>query len=403
MPSIPAPPSTTLQSSNELPRTLWMGDLDPGFDEYTIVSIWSTLGMTVKVKLIKSKNNSLIPINSTSSSSLSTNANSLEINGVSFIDPSKTNLHHAGYCFVEFDSFENAQQGLSLNASAIPNIPCNTTNSKATNDDGKRKFRLNWANGATLHSTILPTPEFSLFVGDLSPFATEADLLSLFQTKYNSVKTVRVMTDPVTGASRCFGFVRFANEAERRHALIEMNGIQFQGRQLRVAYATPRNNVPQQAMPANFNQQPMQPSITQHISQQPQQMHYQSQQQIQQIQPLHQPLQVSLQQTAPMLLDTANVIVSLQMPNGSNATTTVFVGGLNPRINELQLFELFKSFGTITDVKIPPGKQCGFVKYNDRIEAEAAINGLQGFLIMGSPIRLSWGHIPAPSYIYAQS
>ena len=216
-----------------------MGDLDPGFDELIIVSIWMSLGKSVKVKLIKSKTNALIPINTASNSnSNSASSSALEINGVSFIDPNKTNLHHAGYCFVEFESFEDAQQGLSLNATPIPNIPCNTTSSKRTNDDGKRKFRLNWANGATLHSTIVPTPEFSLFVGDLSPFATEADLLSLFQTKYNSVKTVRVMTDPITGASRCFGFVRFANESERRNALIGMNGVQFQGRQLRVAYAT---------------------------------------------------------------------------------------------------------------------------------------------------------------------
>lgn len=83
--------------------------------------------------------------------------------------------------------------------------------------------------------------------------------------------------------------------------------------------------------------------------------------------------------------------------NAGVSSTTVFVGGLNPNINELQLFELFKPFGTITDVKIPPGKQCGFVKYNERLEAEAAINGLQGFIIMGSPIRLSWGRLNSNS------
>lgn len=396
MPLIPAPPSTTLQSSNELPRTLWMGDLDPGFDEQTIVEVWQCVGRRVRVKLIKSKNNSLIPINSTSTH-LTTGNSAVEINGMSYIDPNKTNLHHAGYCFVEFDKFEDAQEGLKLNATPIPNIECMQTVSKMTNEDGKRRFRLNWANGATLHSAIVPTPEFSLFVGDLSPFATEADLLMLFQTKYNSVKTVRVMTDPITGASRCFGFVRFANENERRHALIEMNGIIFQGRQMRVAYATPRNNVPQPLL-TNFA---------------PQHQHQHNQQRQQQVMIAHQILQQhELQQpslqsqveggTAPLLLDAANVLVSMQTQNQtvSQQSTTVFVGGLDPRINELQLFELFKSFGKIMEVKIPPGKHCGFVKYNQRIEAEAAINGLQGFIVMGSPIRLSWGRAPSPSSMY---
>ena len=49
------------------------------------------------------------------------------------------------------------------------------------------------------------------------------------------------MTDPISGKSRCFGFVRFTEELERQRALIEMNGAWFAGRPLRVALATPRN------------------------------------------------------------------------------------------------------------------------------------------------------------------
>ena len=43
------------------------------------------------------------------------------------------------------------------------------------------------------------------------------------------------------------------------------------------------------------------------------------------------------------------------------------------------------------NVKIPLGKGCGFVKYANRIDAEAAIQGMQGFIVGGNPIRLSWG------------
>lgn len=71
--------------------------------------------------------------------------------------------------------------------------------------------------------------------------------------------------------------------------------------------------------------------------------------------------------------------------------TTVFIGGLTPKINEAQLQALFSPFGNILTVKIPQGKNCGFVKYENRIDAEAAIQGMQGFIVGGNPVRLSWG------------
>ncbi|GMG51804.1 unnamed protein product [Ambrosiozyma monospora] len=52
---------------------------------------------------------------------------------------------------------------------------------------------------------------------------------------------------------------------------------------------------------------------------------------------------------------------------------------------------LFEQFGQIIHVKVPPGKGCGFVKFTRRENAEQAIAGMQGFIIGGSRIRLSWG------------
>ncbi|QLL35002.1 hypothetical protein HG536_0H03780 [Torulaspora globosa] len=420
--AIPLPPSATIETSDEPPRTLWMGDLDPSFDEVTIQEIWQQLGRRVFVKLIRAKKNLLIPCSSTAATSSTNaeapatgenvaregsptsnegelpggleNAQKININGVSFIDPATTPLHHAGYCFVEFESQQDAQFALSLNSTPLPNFLSKSTN-LPTNPTGQRNFRLNWASGATLQSSIPSRPEFSLFVGDLSPTATEADLLSLFQQKFRSVKTVRVMTDPITGASRCFGFVRFGNEEERRRALVEMNGAWCQGRCLRVAYATPRNNM---------------------------MWHVQAQQQ--------QSSSLQQQQATPLLVKTANNMMTsnqgalggasnlLSMPMSQKSSilpissgaglnvadfsssqayttdpnnTTVFIGGLTPKINEAQLQALFSPFGSIVTVKIPQGKNCGFVKYENRIDAEAAIQGMQGFIVGGNPIRLSWG------------
>ena len=413
---IPLPPSSTVETSTEPPRTLWMGDLDPSFDEATIEEIWSKLDKKVIVKLIRAKKNLLIPCSSTSSSNNNTseenaenqqsasnstdqldNSQMININGISFIDPSTTQLHHAGYCFVEFETQKDAKFALSLNATPLPNFYSPTTNSQ-TNPTFKRTFRLNWASGATLQSSIPSTPEFSLFVGDLSPTATEADLLSLFQTRFKSVKTVRVMTDPLTGSSRCFGFVRFGDEDERRRALIEMSGKWFQGRALRVAYATPRNNMMLQLQEQQQQQQQLQ--------QQHQQLDQEDNNGPLLIKTANNLIQNNsnmlplnaLHNAPPMHLNEggiSNMRVNDSLPSNTYNTdptnTTVFVGGLVPKTTEFQLRSLFKPFGPILNARIPNGKNCGFVKFEKRIDAEASIQGLQGFIVGGSPIRLSWG------------
>ena len=424
---IPLPPSSTVETSTEPPRTLWMGDLDPSFDEATIEEIWSKLDKKVIVKLIRAKKNLLIPCSSTSSSNNNTseenaenqqsasnstdqldNSQMININGISFIDPSTTQLHHAGYCFVEFETQKDAKFALSLNATPLPNFYSPKTNSQ-TNPTFKRTFRLNWASGATLQSSIPSTPEFSLFVGDLSPTATEADLLSLFQTRFKSVKTVRVMTDPLTGSSRCFGFVRFGDEDERRRALIEMSGKWFQGRALRVAYATPRNNMMLQLQEQQQQQQQLQ--------QQHQQLDQEDNNGPLLIKTANNLIQNNsnmlplnaLHNAPPMHLNEggiSNMRVNDSLPSNTYNTdptnTTVFVGGLVPKTTEFQLRSLFKPFGPILNVRIPNGKNCGFVKFEKRIDAEASIQGLQGFIVGGSPIRLSWGR-PSSSNAKANS
>ncbi|AGO10144.1 AaceriAAR151Wp [[Ashbya] aceris (nom. inval.)] len=392
---IPEPPSTTVQTSNEPPRTLWMGDLDPSFDEATIQHVWLTVGHQVQVKLIRAKKNLLIPCSTSSTlSAAHVDEERIQINGVSFIDPNTTQLHHAGYCFVQFANLQEAQAGLQLNATPLPNVLSPTTRNP-TNPTGKRNFRLNWASGATLQSDIPTTPEYSLFVGDLSPTATEAHLLSLFQTKFKSVKTVRVMTDPITGASRCFGFVRFADEKERRRALAEMNGVWCQGRQLRVAYATPRNNLLQQQQAHPAPPGPPSPPV-QLAESLPDSLRL-----LAGVPSLAQLDSASLGRAQqPLLLGAAGSLVgsnslplgSRQLTAGTDSTnTTVFIGGLSNMISESQLHALFMPFGNILSVKVPPGRGCGFVRFENRMDAEAAIQGMQGFIVGGNAIRLSWG------------
>ncbi|KZV76364.1 RNA-binding domain-containing protein, partial [Peniophora sp. CONT] len=91
------------------------------------------------------------------------------------------------------------------------------------------------------------------------------------------------------------------------------------------------------------------------------------------------------------------ILSNLIGPNGEQLTstdpynTTVFVGGLSPLIAEDTLRSFFVPFGEIHYVKVPVGKNCGFVQFVHKADAERAIESMQGFPIGGSRIRLSWG------------
>lgn len=41
----------------------------------------------------------------------------------------------------------------------------------------------------------------------------------------------------------------------------------------------------------------------------------------------------------------------------------MFVGGLDPNVSEDDLRQTFSQYGEIASVKIPVGKQCGFVQF----------------------------------------
>lgn len=159
-----------------------------------------------------------------------------------------------------------------------------------------------------------------------------------------SCKSAKIMTDPNTGMSRGYGFVRFSDESEQLRALSEMQGIPCGNRPMRISMATPKNKASGAgAMTGGFyNQAP--------------------------------------QQQQPMLNQ-------FNDPNN----TTVFVGGLSGVTHEDELRQYFAPFGEITYVKIPPGKGCGFVQFVHRQSAEMAINQMNGYQIGNSRVRLSWG------------
>jgi RNA recognition motif-containing protein len=80
-----------------------------------------------------------------------------------------------------------------------------------------------------------------LYVGNLNYQTQENELRDLF-AQYGEVVSANVITDRDTGRSRGFGFIEMATEEEARAAENALNGQDFDGRQLKVNEAKPRND-----------------------------------------------------------------------------------------------------------------------------------------------------------------
>jgi RNA recognition motif-containing protein len=302
-----------------------MGDLEPWVDESFVRALWFGLGETVNVKMIRDKFTGYVS-STRLHSQLTMNSN-------------------AGYCFVDFNSPAAAAKAITLNGQSMPN--------------SNRVFKLNWASGGGIaeRSREDRGPEYSIFVGDLGPDVNEQVLLGIFQNKFRSCKSAKIMTDPITGVSRGYGFVRFSDPAEQERSLAEMQGVYCGNRPMRISTATPKNR------PG-----PMASAMSMHAPG---------------------PMSMYPPMGAPAMGYYGAPQPMNQFTDPNN--TTVFVGGLSGYVTEDELRSFFQGFGEITYVKIPPGKGCGFVQFVQRHAAEMAINQMQGYPIGNSRVRLSWG------------
>ncbi|CAH1164634.1 unnamed protein product [Phaedon cochleariae] len=132
----------------------------------------------------------------------------------------------AGYAFVHFANDEEAIDAMhKLNSKPIPN-----TNPMV-------RFRLNNASNT---GRSLIDREFSVWVGDLSHDVDDYNLYRVFSSKYNTIKTAKVILDN-SGFSKGYGFVRFGSEEEMKDSLISMNGyIGLGTKALKICNAVPK-------------------------------------------------------------------------------------------------------------------------------------------------------------------
>lgn len=101
---------------------------------------------------------------------------------------------------------------------------------------GGRYLRVNFADKPRTREPLFPETEHKLFVGNLSWSVTSDSLYQAFQ-EYGSVVGARVLYDGETGKSRGYGFVCYSTRSEMENALASLNGVELEGRAIRVSLA----------------------------------------------------------------------------------------------------------------------------------------------------------------------
>ncbi|KAJ6430268.1 hypothetical protein OIU84_021635 [Salix udensis] len=104
-----------------------------------------------------------------------------------------------------------------------------------------RILRVNFADKPKPKEPLYPETEYKLFIGNLSWSVTSESLTQAFQ-EYGNVIGARVLYDGETGKSRGYGFVCYATKEEMETALQSLNGVELEGRALRVSLAEGRKS-----------------------------------------------------------------------------------------------------------------------------------------------------------------
>lgn len=154
--------------------------------------------------------------------------------------------NNPGYCFLTFPTPAHA-------ASALAQINNAGNGSPAIMPNSSKPFLMNWTSNVPSASPVsypvMPTAlqnsqqaqqyqkEYSIFVGDLAPEASNSDLVAVFRNPvlglrndrepkfirpFLSCKSAKIMLDPVTGVSRGYGFVRLPEFDPSSHKLLIM-------------------------------------------------------------------------------------------------------------------------------------------------------------------------------------
>eukprot|EP00727_Mastigamoeba_balamuthi_P001136 m51a1_g11019 putative flowering time control protein fpa (665) ;mRNA; f:398106-400423 len=78
-------------------------------------------------------------------------------------------------------------------------------------------------------------------------------------------------------------------------------------------------------------------------------------------------------------------------PEERQPSRTLWVGSLPPNVADEEIYEMFGKYGHIDNIRQLQGKNCCFVRYDDIASSTTAKNALQGAMMRGQTIKVSWG------------
>ena len=142
-----------------------------------------------------------------------------------------------GFAYVEFSDPASVEKALALAGKEIDGRPVNVD--RSTNNKSGGGANTGEQRRAAFGDKTSP-PSSVLFVGNLSFGADENSLWDVF-AEYGDVKSVRVPTDRETGRPKGFAYVEFSDIETAKKAFTGAQGMDLQGRNLRLDYSQPRD------------------------------------------------------------------------------------------------------------------------------------------------------------------
>ncbi|XP_020593712.1 28 kDa ribonucleoprotein, chloroplastic-like [Phalaenopsis equestris] len=137
---------------------------------------------------------------------------------------------------VLYDKEIGKSKGIALvTMSTMPDCESVITKLNGFQYDG-RALRVKYYDKAKPRTPLYLESKFKLFVGNLSWSVTSEALKQVFKD-YGNLVSARVIYDGETGRSRGFGFVCFSTKEEMDAAMDSLNGLELEGRALRISLA----------------------------------------------------------------------------------------------------------------------------------------------------------------------
>jgi RNA recognition motif-containing protein len=91
----------------------------------------------------------------------------------------------------------------------------------------------------------------SLYIGNLPWRCTSDELLAHLRANGDTVDSVLIVTDRVTGRARGFAFATVPDEMAMQNMIVAYNEKEFQGRKLFINEARPREERPNRSFKGN--------------------------------------------------------------------------------------------------------------------------------------------------------